>query len=71
MKWTKEQEQGVIAQMYGDGYSMSQIAQKLLLSLSTVRRRLIAENVAIRSKSEGVKLASRQGRLNGKRPRVK
>ena len=71
MKWTKEQEQGVIAQLYADGYSMAQIATKLIIGMSTVRRRLIAEKASIRSKSEGVKLASRQGRLNGKRPRVK
>ena len=69
MKWTKKQEQKLIAKLYADGYSMSQIATKLLIGMSTVRRRLIAEKVVIRSKSEGVKLASRQGRLNKKRPR--
>lgn len=63
MKPDINQEAKLISTLYTAGFSMRQVGRKILVSPSTVKRRLTMLNVRIRSSSEGVKLASKQGRL--------
>ncbi len=63
MKPTVNQETQLISTLYNAGYSMRQIAKELLLSPQTIKMRLALSGTYVRSSSEGVKLASKQGRL--------
>ena len=54
-----------ICDMYLYGLSIPQIAKQTGISRSTVRNKLLAFGVALRTRSDGIKQAAKDGRLGG------